>query len=67
MELTKIFAILCLLYAVMMFFSSFVKSRVMIKLVKMKFGKNISDKKAVNIMLITGVVMLIASIILFII
>jgi len=66
MNLLTGLAIFCLVYAVVMFFSAFAKIPVMIKLVKMKFGKDSSDKKAIKILYITGVCMLIASIILFV-
>lgn len=67
MDIKLFFAWFCLAYAAMMFVSGFLKIPVMIKLVKMKFGKKVTDSAAVKIMYVVGVLMLIASVVLFVI
>ena len=66
MDITTIFALICLVYSIILLFSGFVKSKLMIKMTKLKFGKNISDEKAIRIIYLFGILLLIASIILFI-
>lgn len=56
----------CLVYALVMFITGFLRNNFMIKMVKVKFGEKTSDEKAIKIMYISGVGLLIASIVLFI-
>lgn len=58
-------AIFCLVYGLIELFSGFAKVPLMMKIVKMSFGKDMSDDKAVKIMYISGVALLIASAVLF--
>lgn len=66
MGIITIVALICLLYGIILLFSGFVKSKLMIKMTKIKFGKNISDEKAIRILYLFGILLLIASIVLFI-
>jgi mannose/fructose/N-acetylgalactosamine-specific phosphotransferase system component IID len=51
------------IYAVVLFFSGFAKVQFMIKLVKMKFGADIGDKKAIKIMHISAAGLLAAAVV----
>lgn len=61
------FAWFCLIYAAVLFITGFLKNSFMIKMVKMKFGKNLTDEKSVLIMYVFGALLLVASIVLFVI
>jgi len=62
----KFLAIFCLVYGLIELFSGFAKVTLMMNMVKMSFGKDMSDKKAVKIMYISGAGLLVASAVLFI-
>lgn len=66
MTIATIFALICLVYGIVLLFSGFVKSKFMIKMAKIKFGKNLTDEKAIRILYIFGVLLLVAAVILFI-
>ena len=56
-------AIFLLAYAAILLFSGFAKIKLMIKLAKMKLGKDASDKKALRLITISGIGLLVAGII----
>lgn len=62
----KFLAIFCLVYGLIELFSGFAKVTVMMNIIKMSFGKSITDEKAVRIMYASGVFLLILSAVLFI-
>lgn len=66
MAIQLFFAWFCLIYALVLFITGFLKNSFMIKMVKVKFGKKVTDERAVQIMYLFGVLLLIASLVLFI-
>jgi len=63
MVVLKVLAIFCLVYAAVLLFSGFAKIRFMIKLAKIKLGPDAPDKKALNLMYISGAALLVAGIV----
>jgi len=57
--------VLCLLYAVLVSFFAYKKSPGLIKLVKMKLGKNMTDKAALTACYVMSAVMLVLGILFF--
>lgn len=66
MDWTIIVGIICVLYAAVLSFFAYKKSPGLIKLVKMKLGKNMSDESAIKTSYIASAVILVAGIVLFI-
>ncbi len=66
MGIVTFLAWFCLVYAFVLFITGFLKNSFMIKMVKVKFGEKTSDEKAIKIMYISGLGLLVASIVLFI-
>ena len=65
MSIWTIIGIICVVYGILLLLAGLFKVKFMVKLVKIKFGKNVSDKKAVNIMYICGLILLAAGILLW--
>lgn len=62
-----ILSIVLIVYGAILLFSGFIRNSFMIKMVRLKFGKKLTDKAAVNIMYGFGVVMIIAGIVILVI
>ena len=62
-----ILAWVLIVYGAILLFAGFVKSPTMIKLVKIKFGKKLSDETATKVMYISGVLLAIAGVVLLVI
>jgi len=56
----------CLVYALVVGYFAFKKSPVLIKLVKMKLGKNMTDKAALTTCYVMACIMLVAGIVLLV-
>lgn len=65
MGILLFFAWFALIEAIILIITGFLKVSFMIKLVKMKFGADSSDEKAVKIMYISGLCLLVLSAVLF--
>ena len=63
----RFLAIFCLVYGLIEIFSGFAKVKLMMNIIKMSFGKKVTDEKAVMIMYVSGVFLLVLSAVLFII
>lgn len=66
MDWKIIVGIICVLYAAVVSFLAYKKTPWLIKMVKMKLGKNMSDKSAINTCFVASGVFFIAGIVLFI-
>ena len=62
-----ILAWVLIVYGIVLLFSGFLKSALMIKLVKQKFGKKLSDRTAVKIMYFFGILLIAAGIVILVI
>ncbi len=58
--------LLCMVYAVFVFYIGLKRPPALIKIVKMKFNKNMSDKSAVIICYVAGIIVFAGGIVLFV-
>ncbi len=58
--------LLCMVYAVFVFYIGLKRPPALIKIVKMKFNKNMSDKSAVIICYVAGTIVFAGGIVLFV-
>lgn len=65
MDWKVLVGLLCLLYAIFVSFFAYRKSPGLLKLVKMKLGKNMTDKTAITICYVMSAVMLVVGILFF--